>query len=84
MENINAAGTLLFGRITYEVMISYWPTPNAIKDDPAIAERINTLPKFVLSRTLSESSWNNTQFLNGYIVSEVRKSSNRPASASPS
>lgn len=73
VENINAAGTLLFGRVTYEVMVNYWPTPTAIKDEPAIAERMNSLPKFVLSRTLSKSSWNNTQFLNGDIASEVRK-----------
>ncbi len=73
VENINAAGALLFGRVTYEVMVSYWPTPNATKDEPAIAGRMNSLPKFVLSRTLSKSSWNNTQFLNGDIASEVRK-----------
>jgi dihydrofolate reductase len=73
VENIKAAGTLLFGRVTYEVMVNYWPTPNAIKDEPVIAERMNTLPKFVMSRTLRKSCWNNTQFLNGDIAPEVRK-----------
>jgi dihydrofolate reductase len=72
-ENINAAGGLLFGRVTYEVMVNYWPSANAAKDEPAIAERMNSLPKFVLSRTISQSSWNNTQFLNGDVASEVRK-----------
>jgi dihydrofolate reductase len=73
VENINAAGSLVFGRVTYEVMVNYWPTPNAIKDEPTIAERMNSLLKFVLSRTLSKSSWNNTQFPKGDIASEVRK-----------
>ena len=78
VENISAAGALLFGRVTYDVMVTYWPTPNAINDEPAIAERMNSLPKFVLSRTLSRSSWNNTQFLKGDIASEVRKIKQSP------
>lgn len=56
VENINSASALLFGRITYEIMAAYWPTASAIKNDPAIAERMNSLPKFVLSRTLTYSS----------------------------
>ena len=78
VENINAAGALLFGRVTYEVMVSYWPTAGAIKEEPAIAERMNSLPKFVLSRTLNCSSWNNTQFLRGDIASEVHKIKQSP------
>jgi hypothetical protein len=74
----------LFGRVTHEVMVNCWPTPNAMRDEPAIAERMNNVPKFVLSRTLSKSSWDNTQFLNGDIASEVRKVKRLPASASPS
>ena len=78
VENIQAAGALLFGRVTYEVMVSYWPTPAALKGEPAIAERMNNLPKFVFSRTLSQSSWNNTSFLHGDTASEVRKLKEQP------
>jgi dihydrofolate reductase len=78
VENINAAGTLLFGRVTYEVMVSYWPMAGAIKEEPAVADRMNSLPKFVFSRTLSRSSWNNTQFLSGGIASEVHKIKQSP------
>jgi len=78
VENINAAGALLFGRVTYEIMASYWPTATAIKADPAIAERMNSLPKFVLSRKLTRSDWNNTQFLTGDMASEVRKIKQSP------
>jgi len=78
VENINAAGAFLFGRVTYEVMVSYWPTATAIKEDPAIAERMNSLQKFVLSRTLTRSDWNNTQVLTGDMASEVRKIKQSP------
>ena len=35
----------MFGRVTYEMMASYWPTPFAIESDPIVAERMNNLPK---------------------------------------
>ncbi|MGB6484644.1 MAG: dihydrofolate reductase family protein [Candidatus Acidiferrales bacterium] len=73
VDNIKAAGGLLFGRITYELMAAHWPTPNAIKNDPVVAERMNSLPKFVFSRTLAKTPWNNTHLLKGDLVSEVRK-----------
>src|SRR5581483_4158395 len=40
-ENARMGGRLLFGRITYEMMASYWPTPIASREDPAVAERMN-------------------------------------------
>jgi dihydrofolate reductase len=46
-DNANTGGSLLFGRITYELMASYWPTPDAIKNDPIVAEAMNSLPKVV-------------------------------------
>jgi dihydrofolate reductase len=75
-ENICAADALLFGRVTYDLMVSYWPKPDPIKNDPIVAGRLNNLPKFVLSRTLASSSWNNTHILKGDIASEVRKLKN--------
>src|SRR5713226_2975080 len=38
-DNASGGGQLLFGRITYELMASYWPTPYAIENDPIVAER---------------------------------------------
>jgi len=45
--NASSGGQLLFGRITYEMMKSYWPTPAALRNDPVVAERMNDLPKVV-------------------------------------
>jgi dihydrofolate reductase len=46
--NASGGGMLLFGRITYELMASSWPTPFAAKHMPVVAERMNNLPKVVL------------------------------------
>jgi len=72
-ENAKAGGVLLFGRITYELMASYWPTPQAMQQDPVIAKGMNEARKFVFSRTLSTMSWGNTTLLKGDLASEVRK-----------
>lgn len=60
-KNAEGGGELLFGRITYEMMFSYWPTPQAQQDNPRVAERMNSLPKVVFSKTLTKPTWNNTR-----------------------
>jgi dihydrofolate reductase len=75
-ENASGGGQLLLGRITYELMASFWPKPIAMQHAPAVAEGINRMPKAVFSRTLTTASWNNTKVLNGDIVSEIRKMKN--------
>src|SRR5512140_2439657 len=57
-SNAKGGGMLLFGRITYELMASFWPTPMAAQSMPVVAERMNNLPKVVFSRTLNKASWN--------------------------
>lgn len=75
-QNAGSGGTLLFGRITYDLMRSFWPTPQAMQQDPVLTERMNNLPKVVFSRTLDEASWNNTRLLKGDLATEVRKLKN--------
>jgi len=72
-SNAQSGGTLLFGRITYELMIRYWPTPLAMQHDPAVAEGINALPKFVFSRTLDHVTWNNTTLVKDDMLATVRR-----------
>jgi len=72
-ENASGDGTLLFGRVTYDLMIKYWPTPMAKQHNPVVAEGMNNMPKFVFSRTMDHASWNNTTVVKGDLVSEVRK-----------
>jgi len=71
----NAKGdcVLVFGRITYEMMARWWPTPQAMMSMPAVAERMNSLPKVVFSRTLDQASWNNTRLVKRDVVAEIRE-----------
>jgi dihydrofolate reductase len=63
----NAAG-LLFGRITYQLMADYWPSATG-----EIADRMNTMPKYVFSRTRTESDWNNTQTFSSDVPGTVAR-----------
>ena len=71
--NSKSGGEFLFGRVTYEMMASFWPTPAAAKHFPEVAEQMNKLPKVVFSRTLDEATWQNTRLVKGNLAGEVRK-----------
>jgi len=71
--NASGGGMLLFGRITYEMMASYWPTSAAMQAYPKVAEGMNRSRKVVFSRSLTHAGWNNTQLINTHIVTAVRK-----------
>jgi dihydrofolate reductase len=45
IELLSSVDALLFGRVTYELMASYWPTPAATENDPIVAGKMNRLPK---------------------------------------
>ncbi len=77
-DQLNHAGGLIFGRITYQGMASYWTGENAIKDDPIIAELMNSIPKYVFSNSLDNVEWNNTQLVKGDAPEELRKLKNLP------
>jgi len=72
-ENAKGDGLLLFGRVTYELMASFWPTPMADQHDPVVAERMNKLPKVAFSKTLDKASWSNTRLVKGDMIAEIRK-----------
>jgi dihydrofolate reductase len=71
--NAQSGGELLFGRVTYQMMESFWPTPAAAQHFPEVAEQMNKLPKVVFSKTLDEAKWNNTRLIKGNLAEEVRK-----------
>jgi dihydrofolate reductase len=71
--NASDGGALVLGRVTYEMMAGFWPTPAALAMNPGVAERMNSMPKVVFSRTLDKASWNNTRVLKGDISAEMRK-----------
>ena len=69
---------LLFGRVTYDLMASYWPTPDAVKNDPIVAEKMNSLPKIVFSRTLNKPGWNNARLMKENIEEEIKNMKKQP------
>ncbi len=77
-ENAQSGGQLLLGRVTYDLMASYWPTPQAMENDPVVAEGMNNLPKVVFSRTLDKASWKNTRLVKGDMATAVRKLKQEP------
>jgi len=77
-ENASGNGVLVFGRITYELMASYWPTPMALQNSPVVAKGMNDMPKIVFSRTLDNASWSNTKLVKGDLAAEMRKLKKQP------
>jgi dihydrofolate reductase len=77
-ENASGGGTLLFGRVTYELMLNYWPTPAALQNDPVTAAGMNQAAKVVFSRTLDQVTWNNTRLVKTDLEGEVRRMKAEP------
>jgi dihydrofolate reductase len=69
-EELFAADTMLLGRITYQGFAAAWPT---VKDDAGFADRMNGLPKYVVTMTLDKLEWNNSRVLKGDLAEEITK-----------
>ena len=68
LDEALAAEALLLGRRSYDWFAARWPSRSG-----ALADRLNSLPKYVVSSTLEDPSWNNTTVLKGDVVAEVSK-----------
>jgi dihydrofolate reductase len=75
---LNSVDTLMFGRVTYELMAGYWPTESAIVNDPIVAEKMNSLTKIVFSKTLQKTDWNNTTLIKENITETVDRLKRSP------
>lgn len=77
-EGAQSGGVLLFGRVTYEMMVAFWPTEQAYQTFPLVADGMNKAEKIVFSNTLKNADWNNTRVIGGDIVAAVRKMKQEP------
>jgi dihydrofolate reductase len=74
-DELFGADALLLGRITYEAYAAVWPS---MTDGDGIADRMNSIPKFVVSSTLRTAAWNNSQLLSGDVIDAVTALKRRP------
>jgi dihydrofolate reductase len=76
-EASGSGGTLIFGRTTYEMMAGYWPTPDALQNDPLTAGVMNNSPKIVFSKTMKPVKdgpvWRNIRVIRGIKAEEILK-----------
>jgi dihydrofolate reductase len=71
IKTMDLCQAILFGRTTYEMLAPYWsPLKN---NEDGLADKINSVPKYVVSSTLKKADWNNTTIIKENIVEEVAK-----------
>lgn len=75
-ENLGKAGALLLGRKTYDIFAPYWPT--AGKDIPWYGPFMNNITKYVASKTLDKTEWQNSILLQGDVGQAVAKLKKEP------
>jgi dihydrofolate reductase len=68
LDELRDAEAQLLGRVTYEGFAKAWPS---IQDEVGFAEKMNAMPKYVVSKTLGSPTWTNTTVLSGDPVEEI-------------
>jgi len=69
-DELMEADAQLLGRVTYDGFAAAWPT---FTDNVGFADKMNAMPKYVVSSTLKSADWNNTTILSGDVVEEIKK-----------
>src|SRR5919109_2256359 len=74
-EELFEAGAILMGRVTYEIFAAFWPT--APKDE-GFADRMNSIPKYVVSRSMRTAAWQNSTIISQNPVEEIAELRRQP------
>ncbi len=74
-EELFSCDALLLGRVTYQGFAEAWPSRT---DDYGFADRMNGMPKFVVSRTLTKADWNNSTVISENVASEISRLKEQP------
>jgi dihydrofolate reductase len=76
LDEVLGAGGLLLGRVTYDGFASAWPSMQ--RDPMGFADKMNSMPKYVVSTTLRETPWNNSKIIRDNIRDQVAKLKDQP------
>jgi dihydrofolate reductase len=68
LDEVMQSGALLLGRVTYDGFAAAWPSRTG-----KFADKMNSMPKFVVSKTLKKAQWTNSSLINGNIVEEISR-----------
>ena len=74
-EELRAADAQLLGRVTYQGFAKAWPT---MPDAGWFGEKMNTMPKYVVSSTLDKVDWSGSKLIHGNVAQEIRKLKQMP------
>lgn len=74
-DELMTSDALLLGRVTYEGFAAAWPGQ---ADEAGFADRMNNLPKYVVSTTLDKADWNNSTIISGNVAEEVASLKEQP------
>lgn len=80
VDSLKSDDILLFGRVTYEMMKSFWPTQMAYDSFPEVADGMNNSVKLVASKSLKSADWKNTQIIKENLIeriTELKKTSKK-------
>jgi dihydrofolate reductase len=73
MDELNDADAALLGRVTYEGFAAAWPERAGDEDEGGFAEKINSMPKYVVSTTINDPGWQNSHVISENVPEEVEK-----------
>ena len=75
LDELFASDALLLGRVTYQGFAAAWPSR---QDETGFADRMNNLPKYVVSATLAQASWNNSTIIRSNLAGTIAKLKEQP------
>jgi dihydrofolate reductase len=73
---ILALDAQLLGRVTYDMFAAYWPLQT--NNEFGIADKLNTMPKFIVSSTLEKAEWKNSTIISGNVTEAVARLKQQP------
>ena len=76
IDLVRGADAILVGRTTYQIWAAFWPTAEG--GDEWLSQRMNEIPKYVVSNTLERADWNNTTILRGDVAAEITRLKEQP------